>query len=264
MITFKEYVGQSSGMMKQKIKAIASVLSNIIYIPDNVTESRGLKAHANTERHWLSPDSALRSWLSQYGVKLRPNEVPQYADGGAGRCYFLGDKVVKMSANRVEANVAKMVAGRDDLPVAVIDVMYLGENIYAILQKWVDTKSILPEIQQAADFLTAVIDDHPEMAGFPTDKTEQTKLCREALVSHGGNESLLPYMLLMMDLLLKLYNATGFKHDDASPTNVGMMNNKIVFHDLGPNEDGAFDPLQSLATINKNRKSLGMNRHTAI
>ncbi len=68
-------------------------------------------------------------------------------------------------------------------------------------------------------------------------------------------------MLAIMGVLVKLYHATGFKHDDAGPSNIGMYKGKVVIPDLGPNEPKGFDTLGALSQINKNRQSLGLPRH---
>lgn len=250
-LKFKQFIDQN------KIKQLVKVISSIFIIP-TIVESRRMKAHDNTKQYWLLPNSPLLNWLKQHGVEVTPNYIPKYVDGGAGRVYFLNNqKVVKMTANRVEANVAAMVSNRSDIPTPIIDTIYLGDNLYAILQHWVNT-NVSNELKQAADYLTVLIDDHPEMDGFPTNKRQQEKLCIETLNKYKGNKELLPYMMIIMDVLSKLYNTTGYKHDDAGPTNIGIHQGKVVIPDLGPNETGSFDTLSALVKINKNRKKLGL------
>lgn len=268
---FREFVmaSQRGEKLKQQLGQVKSLLANLFFVPSAPkaslaqTEARQTRAHDITEQFWTNPQSPIFGWLQSHGVPITPGVLPPFAQGGAGRAYFLGNNVVKMSANRVEANVAKMVAGRSDLPTPVIDVLYLDQNVYAILQHHVNT-DIPREIAQAADLLTAAIDDHPEMQGWPNNKAEQETLCRETLQRNGGNASLLPYMLMLLEVLLSLYQATGFKHDDAGPTNLGMHQGKIVIPDLGPNQTGDFNQLDALAGIQKNRQSLGLPRHKSI
>jgi len=220
-----------------------------------------LKAHDITEQFWMDPASPLWAFLRRNGIEAQPGVLPPFAQGGVGRVYFVGQFAVKFSANRVEANVAKMVAGRHDTPTAIIDVEYLDKNIYAILQPYIDMDNVPSEITKAADYLTAVIDEHPEMQGFPTDVATQQQLCRQALQDNGGDMSLLPHMVTLMGLLANLYGATGYHHTDAGPTNVAVHQGRTVFPDLGPNEDGDYDPLKALGQINKNRTNIGLPRN---
>lgn len=278
MKTFKEYVNQGfkTTLLKHQIQQASEILIDLFTVasPQDANrpalfaamryEWRQHSAHVNSEKFWLDHDSPLFPWLKGHGVRAYPGKIPVYAQGGAGRCYFLGKKVVKMSANRVEANVAKMLAGREDVPTPVIDVLFLENNMYAILQHWVDTANVPKQIREAADYLTALIDDNPEMSGFPTNPAVQQLMCAETLQTHGGDPSILPHMIMMMEVLIKIYNATGFKHNDAGPTNIGMLNGKVVVPDLGPNEDEDFDQLDALSKIRKNRNSLGLPPHQSI
>ncbi len=247
--------------LKSQIMGISSVLAELFTIPTNTrVEDRALRAHDNTIQFWQDPNSKLYRWLGSNNIAVRPG-VPAYADGGSGRCYFLDDKnhVVKMSANRVEANVAKMVVGRPDLPTVVVDVTSLDSRIYAILELFVNT-NLPAEIKKAADYVMVLVDETPNMVGFPSDKAEQTSLCAGILTRFKGDQRLLPHMLLIMDILSQLYRSTGYKHDDAGPTNIGMYNDKLVIPDLGP----LGDQDEKLAEIKRNRDSLGLPDHETI
>lgn len=264
--------------MRREIQSAAALLSKVLALPRRprrsplgtvkettatatVPKKQKLKAHEVTEQYWLDPSSPLWAFLQRHGIQTEPGHIPPFAQGGVGRVYFVGPYAVKFSANRVEANVAQMVRGRTDLPTAVIDVEYLGNNLYVILQPYVDMDNVPEEIRKAADYLTAVIDAHPEMQGFPTNRAAQERLCRQALEDNGGDPSLLPHMVTLMGLMGGLYQATGFHHNDAGPSNVGMYQNRVVVPDLGPNEDDDYNPLAALGQINKNRETLGLPRH---
>lgn len=264
MATFKEFVAKSE--MKDKVGNLSKVLGNLFVIPKfskSMMKNEG-KAHEETLKYWTDPDSPLLPWLRSLGIELPKEMPPPFADGGAGRCYFLVNEVVKMSANRVEANVAQMLAGKTDVPAPIIAVKYLGDNIYAILQHWVDTAGVPADMKKAADFMTVLLDDNPDMEGFPASQSEREKLCLKTLRENGGSPDLLPHMLVMMDALAKLYGATGFRHDDAGPTNIGMHKGQVVIPDLGPNEPKGFSALSALAQIQKNRERLGLPRWKSI
>jgi hypothetical protein len=239
--------------LKKKVKQFADILSRLLSVPQRTNEANQPKAHDVTERYW-SQASPIHDWLRSHGVEYSPEKIPKYSQGGAGRAYFLDDYVVKFSANKVEANVALMYSKSMHTPI--IDVLPLDGGIYAILQHRVDMDG--QDVKDAADYVTTIVDDHPDMEGFPTDAAIQTKFSQEALNNYGGNQRLLPYMLMVITALSQLYRATGFKHDDAGPKNVGMHHNKVVFPDLGPNETGDFDPDQAMNKIAQNRQSLNL------
>lgn len=218
----------------------------------------------NTDSFWTNINSPLYNWLEIYKIKISRGKIPPFSEGGSGRVYFLEKHVVKMSANRVEANVANMVSGRTDLPSSVIGVKYLGDNIYAILENYVETKKIPPYIKEAADYVMVMIDENPNMEGLPVNKKDQKKLSETTLKTNGGNIGLLPYMITIIDKLNKLYKATGFWHDDAGSSNIGIFKGKLVFPDLGPNETKDFNQLKTLVKIKKNRQNLGLPDYKVI
>lgn len=265
MFTFREFIEKkfSKTIIKGKIAELKKILINLFTIPSGIHES--LTAHDITLKYWTDPESPLIDWLKSLDINVAEG-VPPFVDGGAGRCYFLTKprKVVKMSANRVEANVASMLAGNEDVPVPVIAVKYLGNNIYAILQHLVDTRGVPQKIREASDLVTVLIDDNPEMDGFPESEEECKKLCLKTLRENDKSEELLPEMLLMVDLLKKIYSVTGFKHDDAGPTNIGMHKGKVVVTDLGPNQTAQFNTLAALSQIQKNREKIGLPRWKSI
>lgn len=266
---FNEYVTRkNSEVKKQQIHRIASIFLDLFvtsrslgYIKPKLIEQ--VKAHDNTENIWKNQDSPIFSWLKSHNIDAIPGVVPPFAQGGSGRAYFLDRFVVKMSTNRVEANVADMIKNRMDLPSPVIDVIYLENNIYGILQHFVNTDVPL-EIKKAADYLTLIVDNYPEMDGYPIKTQEQEKICLEILKNKGGSITLLPYMLMILRVLIRLYQATGFKHTDAGPTNIALHQNKIVFHDLGPNTNSKYDDLESLVALGKNRSKLGLPKRSPI
>ena len=245
---------------KQKIQNTAKILANLFTIPS----IREAKAHDETLHYWTDPDSPLISWLKGMGIPMPKELPPTFADGGAGRCYFLINHVVKMSANRVEANVAEMLAGRDDVPAPIVAVKYLDSGIYAILQHYVDTVGVPKEMRNAADLMMVMLDDNPEMESYPASESERKNLCIKTIKDNDSDMSLLPHMMTMMDALDSLYKATGFRHDDAGPTNIGMHKGKVVIPDLGPNEPKDFNALKALAQIQANRAKLGLPRWKSI
>ena len=250
-------------LIHQELDQIKNLLIKVLTIPNKPTFKESKKAHDITEEYWTNPNSPLFPFLTKHNIKI-PKTLPQFSQGGVGRVYFVDNYAVKFSANRVEANVAKMVQGNEQTPTTVIDVEYLGNGIYVILQPFVDMKNIPKQITQAADYVTVMIDEHPELKHLPTNPQEQEKLCKETLIKHNGDITLLPYMITVTDTLNKLYQSTGFYHNDAGPTNIGLYKNKLVIPDLGPNEPKDFNPLGTLSQIKKNRDTLGLPKHVSI
>jgi len=221
-------------------------------------------AQSDTKRFWLSPNPSepFYSWLQQNQVDFQPGILPRFVDGGSGRAYFVGDKVVKFTRNRVEANVAKAAIGQD-APAAVINVWRIpgGEPLWAILQKYVNV-NVEQELKDAADIATALMDDlrekNPNFTHF--NNKQKQFLAKQALQRYGKPMTLLPYVVSAMDAINQLYFRTGFTHDDAGPTNIGrdMSTGNIVFHDLGPNLTKNFKPRDMLDKIHQNRAALGL------
>lgn len=188
--------------------------------------------------------------------------MPPFTDGGSGRAYFLGDKVVKFTRNHVEANVAKAAIGQD-APTAVISVWRTpgGEPLWAILQKYVNI-NVEKELKDAADIASALMDDlkkkNPNFTHF--NNKQKQSLAMQALQKYGKPMSLLPYVVSAMDAINQLYFRTGFTHDDVAPSNIARDydTGNIVFHDLGPNLTKAFQPRAAMDRIHKNRQKLGL------
>lgn len=263
-MNFNEHISNGNLVgLRQNIEKAKSLLLNILEIP-SFSEA---KAHDTTEIFWTNPESAIYPWLLKHGIKTPIGILPPFTQGGVGRAYFLKNHVVKFSANKVEANVAKMVAGRTDLPTIIIDVLPLNDGFYAILQNFANMTNISQQIKMGADYLTLVIDNMPEMVinGFPTNSIEQNKIAKIAVEKFGRNRTeIIPFMVMMMVVLNKLYKATGFIHTDAVPQNIGIYKGKFRIPDLGPNETGNFNARKELNKIYSNRKKLGLPPHEEI
>jgi hypothetical protein len=238
-----------------------NVLNNVFCI----CEDRNQESQKDTERFWLATENnPFYDWLEKNSVNFKPGNLPGFADGGIGRAYFLGDKVVKFTKNRVEANVAKAAIGQNT-PTAIIDVWRApGLPLWAILQKYVNV-NIEKELKIAADIATAIMDDlkeeNPNFTSFPINPQEQEKLAAEAVRKYNQPTNLIPYIISAMNAINQLYFKTGFTHDDAGPTNIGrdFQTGKIVFHDLGPNVTKNFKSRPILNKIHKNREQLGLS-----
>jgi len=227
------------------------------------------ESQAPTEQFWLSTDlnNPFYTWLSQNEVKFTPGQVPRFVDGGVGRAYFLGNKVVKFTNNRVEANVAKASIGQS-IPAAIISVWRTPiKQLWAILQKYVNV-NIEQELKDAADIATVIMDDlkekDPHFTHFPEDQME--KLASQAVTQWHKPTTLIPYIVSAMNAINQLYLKTGFTHDDAGPTNIARDpdTGHIVFHDLGPNSTKNFKARPFLDKMHQNREKLGLPAFTEV
>jgi hypothetical protein len=238
-----------------------TVLSKVFSIQE---DDRNRESKQDTERFWRGDDSFYQ-WLQKNGVNFNAGQVPSFAEGGVGRAYFVGDKVIKFTKNRVEANVAKAAMGQQDSPTAIIDVWRApgGAPLWAILQKYVNV-DVEKELKTAADIATAVMDElrakNPNFTNFPTDQRQLKKLATDAAREYKQPAAVIPYIISAMNAINQLYFKTGFTHDDAGPTNIGrdMTTGNIVFHDLGPNVTKGFMARPALDRIHKNREQLGL------
>lgn len=240
---FSEFVNISP--LKGEIRPIIKALSWLTLAPTRNRISNFLpvaiegatpKAHDITLQYW-DKGSPVYDWLAKHSINWKGG-VPPFKDGSQGRVYFLQRYVVKFSGDKVEAMVAKLAA--KSKVVAVIDVLEI-DHLFAVLQDFVDMEGTPQHIKDAADYLMVVIDNN-QLTSFPTSRLEQQKLVLPVLKKFGNRMDLLPYVMLVMDAHIKLFNRTGFFHNDAGPTNVAIHKGGVVFTDLGPNQTSDYDP----------------------
>lgn len=237
----------ASRSLKAKIQTAANALQSI-------TEAVQ-PAQAQSTEAWS--DQNFIKWLKGNGAQVVLGQMPTYKDGGAGRAYFLGDKVVKFTDNRVEANVANMVANNPNTPTRIFGVYrFKPRLLWAILQKKVNMD--LPQmISRASETLMNYVDE-TSVSEFPTVPNQRMKVAKKAITMAEESPDLLPFVLEIMDALDKLYRNTGFFHDDAVPANIGMDNGKPVIPDLGPNVTKDYNVRKALDNVHATRKKLGL------
>lgn len=236
-----------SNSLKSRILAASKVLQNI-------TESTA--AQQETLALWSDPNFI--AWLQQHGVGVHLGVAPtKYADGGVGRAYFIGDKVVKFTDNRVEGNVANMVAGNPKTPTRIIGVYrFKPKALWAILQKKLNM-DVPKMVKKASDLLMAYVDE-TGIEEFPQDNKSRIEMAQHCITMFEESQELVPFILEVIETLDALYRNTGFFHDDAGPTNIGMDADKIALPDLGPNQTGNFNARKALDKIHDKRAKLGL------
>lgn len=194
-----------------------------------------LNEGANEEDKYFQ-NIELIEWLKSHGIKF--NGVPPSKRGSQGIVYFFGDKVLKISRDSKEIEIAKIMKG--DAIVAVVDLMNLGDA-YGILQHAVNFDKNHPVVK-GLDILMAYFDNKKDQGTSAETVIDQQE---EELVANIQDDHIIKTMfakdLKKADLLTAVRmikyvkNKSGHTHDDAASSNVGLHHGKPVFTDLGPN-----------------------------
>lgn len=273
-ITVNESPGKRKARVRQvgqQVQTSAAALIRALVIPTAATQTEATDRNAAkgpTEAFFRGTHphtQVFLAWLRQYGVEPPMGQIPQFAEGGDGRAYFVGQHVVKFTRDRAGANIANMCVGVPNAPAPVLAVWRVpGAPLWAILQWRVHPEKVSKEIKLAADYLTAWLDENPGMESFPTDKAGQEAEAQKLLAALGGPAGLVPSVMLVMDVHNKLYFTTGFVHSDGGPTNISMRkgtgeaDDEVVYHDVGPNMANDYKPRKVLDQIHNNRKKLNL------
>lgn len=238
--------------MKRKTAAISKMLSGLTSAEPRLLE--GAEAKSGTERLWT--DSDFLNWLGSNGVEVSSGKVPPYAEGGVGRAYFLGDKVVKFTDNRVEANVANIVSGRRDLPTRVDSVYKVpGAPIYAILGDKLNM-NFPKTMGHAADVFMAYTDE-TGIESVPDSEEERQRMASMVASSFGEPKHMIPYFRAIIDMHHAMYKGTGYFHTDAMPQNLGLdAEGNPVMVDLGPHKHTGQG--ERLSDITSRRSRMGL------
>jgi len=244
-------LGRKKALLKYRLREVSDIISSTFNIGAQLTESK----LAVSDRYFSDPEFI--SWAESHGVELVPGKVPYFREGGTARAYFIDNLVIKITNNRVEANVAYLAKQQKNTNTVAMDIKKLDGGYYAILMPAVDMQNVDKQYKKASDYLTLLIDDD-DFNGFPSDVAVQSKICDDIIKDNRLEESLKPYMMDMLKILRKLYDDTGFIHTDATPTNIGMYKGEVVIPDLGPNQPGNYDPDRELDRLQSNRRALGL------
>lgn len=232
-----------------RIKKISKILTDIFSIENYLSENKFRSDE-------LFYDLSFLRWLRSHGIEIRTGQVPFYREGGTARAYFIADKVVKLTTNRVEANVAYLAKKKDNPNTVTLAVKKFGDY-YAILMPRVDMEGLENDYKRAADLLTVYIDSD-DFDELPKDEAEQRRICQDIADEYGDDPSIVSFMVDIMSILRKLYDDTGFVHTDATPTNIGKYQGRLVIPDLGPNQPSYFDPEAELSKIKAKRTQLNL------
>lgn len=200
-------------------KIIAEHIKFLLLSQNILSEKTGTNPE---DKHFQ--DKKFIKWLDDNGITIS-SSIPPSASGSQGIVYFVGDKVIKISSDETEAKIAKIMKG--DPVVAAVDVTKTGDK-YAILQHAVKFDNKNPIIR-ALDCLMAYFDNHGKEV-ILTDKNLASSVAEEF-----AGECEEDALKIAIAMIKRVYDKTGYIHDDAAPSNVGIHNGRAVFTDLGPN-----------------------------
>lgn len=223
-----------------------------------LTENKEIHERVNSgSTNELWKNKKLIIWLKSHGIEITTQ--PSFSEGGSGIAYFLpNNMVLKITDDIVEANIAKMLIS-STIDHTFIDVLKV-KNYYLMLQHKLDTKNTPEELKKAADLVTVMIDDY-SLEEFPEDENLIKKMCIKTVKENNFPISFVDKMLLIIKMLKELQNHTGFFHDDAGPTNIGIKGDKAYVFDLGPNKTSTYSPESAIEKINSRREKLGLKKH---
>jgi hypothetical protein len=210
--------------------------------------------------------AAFFSWLNSIGVRAKVGmKLPNYADGGVGRAYFVGTPqiVVKFTSDANEFHIASKLSGDLHGPARVIGVHDLGVGLFVIAQEYAAVDENAPaKLKKAADYLQGgYIDEHPEVEtnGLPRDEHTKHAIAASLAKKYGNSDlEIVAYIVKLIDVLNALFDKTGFLHDDAGMSNVGVaQDGQVIISDLGPNRNNQIDPDARQAKFAANLSRLG-------
>lgn len=264
MENFKDFIELNNSIeTKKALKLAVNCLTSLTFGETLVVESNAMVADASV-KIWTGthPQSkSFFSWLNSIGIQAKIGmKLPDYADGGVGRAYFVGTpiKVIKFTSDANEYHIASKLAGDLKGPARIIGVKDLGNNLFVIAQEYAAVDKNAPvKLKKAADYLQGgYIDLHPEVEtqGLPRDERSKTAISKSLAKKYGnGDPEIALFIVKLIDVLNDLFDKTGFLHDDAGPSNVGLaQDGSVIISDLGPNRNTLID-------FNKRRHAMDAN-----
>lgn len=215
-----------------------------------------LSAGVEASRYWLLNEATwstniaatifakpgVQQWLNQFGI--RANGLQSIGEGGHGRAYASGSKVVKITPDKNEASVSKAAIGKCAHPnlVTVYGVLNVGvvgtREFFLIVVDLVDDvgNSAPLALRQAADLVGGYFDVFQTEFPFDVDH-EHRELVKynadEATDDEDYNNEVAQYAYELLQAVNSIFNTCGLVFIDVGATNVGMSNGKIKLFDLG-------------------------------
>jgi len=176
----------------------------------------------------------IRKWLADNGATGEPRVL---GSGGYGWVFKVGDKVVKLTKDELEAKNSEIIMKKCDHPNMVkvwavrpsghkvLDMIGRSADVYLILQDFVDTKKIDTDLAQAADLVGGYFDVEPGSYTQDIDKVLKGFLEYNSEL-HFYSDKQLPTTVfekvkLLFNIVRDIYNTCGFRYQDLHHDNIG-------------------------------------------
>lgn len=191
--------------------------------------------------------SGVKNWLAQFGI----NNPKFVGEGGLGYAYRDGNKVVKLTSDKNEAEVATKlinkpahknlirIYGVEQYGKQTTNKLGLKRNIYLIVQDAVNTK-IDHDLAVAADNVGGCLDHYGERP--PWTSVEFDEMFKQCLNNDPLSpiDPLSPVAKRMRELLMivqSVYETTGLNYVDVARGNTGLdAKGNIKLFDYGLSE----------------------------
>lgn len=176
----------------------------------------------------------IKQWLADSGAVGEPRLL---GSGGYGWVYKVGDKVVKLTKDELEAKNSKLLMSRCNHPnmvkvwnvrssnCKVRDMINRESEIFLILQDYADPKKIDADLAQAADLVGGYFDVEPSsftqdidvvIKGFMEYNSELFFYSDKAVP-----DNILKKSRMLFDIVRDIYRTCDFQYKDLHHDNIG-------------------------------------------
>lgn len=186
----------------------------------------------------------IRDWLAEFGMD--PDEAQPAGEGGIGRVYRIGDKIVKITPDKDDATTSQAVQERCDhpnlikvhgatiIPGTYTDKIGRKRQFYAIVMDAVEVKPLEgTALGDAADMVGGYLDVSDERPDFDPSEIAQAAIEYQEEGEEPLSEEVKAYIFKLMEIIQSIYEQCGLKYVDVGATNIGFRDGEIVFLDLG-------------------------------
>jgi len=181
----------------------------------------------------------IKKWLADNGATGEPRVL---GSGGYGWVFRVGDKVVKLTKDELEAKNSEMIMSKCNHPNMVkvwavrpsgykitLNKFWSDNNrshqeprsadVYLILQDFVDTKKVDTDLALAADLVGGYFDVEPK--SFTQDINDVIKGFLEYNANLRLSSGVLEKVKILINLVRDIYKTCGFRYQDLHHGNIG-------------------------------------------
>lgn len=219
------------------------------FIAELLTEDINVNNGLLLEASW-DPDltekfltGSARKWLAKFGIE---GDYELVGEGGSGRVYKFGDKVVKITSNEDDATISHAAINRCKhsnlvniygvarVPKTHTDKLGRERTFYLIVMDLVETRPLEgTPLGIAADMVGGHFDVSGERPPFiPAAVTKDVIDYQDEEVP----EDVRAYIMQLLEIVNDIYKHCGLRYIDVGATNIGFHDGEIVLIDLGLSE----------------------------